>query len=131
MLYSEFVNGTGCKDTPYNYDIYKKLECLYMNWDGDITHAEIYEMGKKLVDNSLTENQIKWNDDIDEKIRELQFDIRTFTSDLERYTSNYNFYKEHGWEENTDFWKKEIKYVKREIRTRKQKIKELKTCKYV
>lgn len=131
MLYSEFIEGTGCKNTPYNYDIYKKLECLYMNWDGDITHAEIYEMGKKLVDNSLTENQLAWNADIDAQIGELKASLEILEADLERYTSNYNFYREHDWDENLDFWKKEIRYVKRDIKTCKQKIKELKTCKYV
>lgn len=49
MLYSEFVTGTGCKDNEYNYQVYRDLEILYMH--SDHSHFEIYEMGKKLVDN--------------------------------------------------------------------------------
>lgn len=57
MLWSEFVEGTGCKDTEHNYNVYKELELIYMNTD--CTKAHIYEMGKKLVDNSKTEEQIE------------------------------------------------------------------------
>ncbi len=55
MLYSEFVTGTGCKDNEYNYQVYRDLEILYMH--SDKSHFEIYEMGKKLVDNGEPMNE--------------------------------------------------------------------------
>lgn len=33
MMYSEFIEGTGCKDSKKNYQIYKELEIIYMNSD--------------------------------------------------------------------------------------------------
>ena len=38
MMYSEFVKGTGCKENNHNYNIFIKLEDLYMN--SDITKEE-------------------------------------------------------------------------------------------
>lgn len=57
MLFSEFQQGTGCKDNEYNYKVYKDLEVMYMN--SDMSKAEIYEYGKKLVDNSKTEQELE------------------------------------------------------------------------
>ena len=45
MLFSEFVEGTGCKDNEKNYEVYKNLEIMYMN--SNMSKAEIYEYGKK------------------------------------------------------------------------------------
>ena len=55
MLYSEFVAGTGCKDNEHNYKVYKDLEVMYMN--SDMSKAEIYAYGAKLVDNSPSKAQ--------------------------------------------------------------------------
>lgn len=57
MLYSEFIEGTGCKDTKNNYQVYKNLEIMYMN--SNMSKSDIYEYGKKLVDNSKTDEEIK------------------------------------------------------------------------
>lgn len=53
MLYSEFIAGTDCKDNTHNFNVYKRLEVMYMN--SDITKEEIFEYGKKLVDNDVHE----------------------------------------------------------------------------
>ena len=58
MMYNEFINGTGCKENDHNYKVYKDLEILYMN--SDLTKEQIYEYGKKLVDNSKSEEQINF-----------------------------------------------------------------------
>lgn len=53
MLYSEFIAGTGCKNTSHNFRVYKDLEIMYDN--SGITKEQIYEYGKKLVDNDVRE----------------------------------------------------------------------------
>lgn len=67
MLYNEFIEGTGCKDNEHNYQIYKRLELMYMA-DDSITKAEIYEYGKKLVDNSKSQKQTEFEEGIKRQI---------------------------------------------------------------
>ena len=68
MLYGEFLKGTGCRDNDTNYKVYKDLEIIYMNTD--CTKEHIYEMGKKLVDNSKSDEQIKFENGIKKEIKE-------------------------------------------------------------
>ena len=56
MLWCEFIDGTGCKISEHNYQVYKDLEIMYIN--SDMTKNQVYEYGKKLVDNSKTPEQI-------------------------------------------------------------------------
>lgn len=74
MLYSEFVSGTKCKETEENYNIYKYLEILYMN--SDISKDKIYEFGKKLVNNDLTEEEKEHNARIQAEIDDLKEQIK-------------------------------------------------------
>lgn len=53
MLYSEFVEGTGCKENMHNFKVYRDLEVMYIN--SNLTKEQIYEYGKKLVDNDVKE----------------------------------------------------------------------------
>ena len=53
MLYSEFIEGTGCQDNHHNFKVFQDLEVLYMN--SDISKEHIYEYGKKLVRNDIRE----------------------------------------------------------------------------
>lgn len=53
MLFSEFVEGTGCKSTNYNFKVYKDLEIMYNN--SELTREKIYEYGRKLVNNDVKE----------------------------------------------------------------------------
>ena len=127
MLYSEFVENTGCKETDYNYNIYKRLEILYMN-DETITKQEIYEYGKKLVDNSLTEKQIAWNADIDRQIAEHTTVIDYYKSEIK-----YNEDAIKLWAGDADMikgYRKSIKWNKQEIAYHRNLIKNLKSCKY-
>ena len=68
MLYSEFIENTGCKASEYNYQVYKNLEVMYMN--SDISKEVIYEYGKKLVDNSKSQAVIEFEESITKKIEE-------------------------------------------------------------
>jgi hypothetical protein len=83
MLYSEFIEGTGCKDSEHNYKVYKDLEIMYMN--SDMTKAEIYEYGKKLVDNSKSEEQLKLEAEIKAEIKELKEQLKDATEKARRY----------------------------------------------
>lgn len=110
MLYSEFINGTNCKDTEQNYNIYKGLELIYMN--SDISKDEVYKMGKRLVNNDLTPEQKAHNAEIQEQIEELEQEI-----------VNMQF-----WLDRTPYSDKQsIKYYEREIKAKKLSIKTLKS----
>lgn len=53
MLYSEFIEGTGCKASMHNFKVFQNLEVMYNN--SNLTKEQIYEYGKKLVDNNIKE----------------------------------------------------------------------------
>lgn len=53
MLYSEFIEGTGCKSSAHNFKVFQDLEAMYMN--SQLSKEQIYEYGKKLVDNNIKE----------------------------------------------------------------------------
>lgn len=112
MLYSEFIEGTNCKDNEHNYNVYKNLEIMYMN--SNMTKAEIYAYGVKLVDNSKSEKEIQFEQEIKEKI------------EAEKKEAEY-------WLERAEFYRvigdnKESKRFKRLANEHKQRIKELKFC---
>ena len=129
MLYDEFLAGTECRDNAHNYKVYKDLEIMYMNSE-DLTKEQIYEYGKKLVDNSLSEAQLLWNENIDRQITSLKESLAIWKDDLERYESNLDWSKLHGWDD-TDFWKREIKFAKAQMKSIRWNIRQLKECKYV
>lgn len=111
MLYSEFIQGTGCKDTPYNYEVYKNLEILYIN--SSMSHVEIYEYGKKLVDNSQTDYELK----IENETKQL----------IDSLLSDSNWCKQRlDWLIQADADKSSIKYYRDIIKENKDKIKWLK-----
>ena len=129
MLFDEFIKGTGCKDNKKNYKVYKDLEILYMN--SDLTKEQIYEYGKKLVDNSLTEEQIEFNTEIDKEISKVKIKLSGAKNDLARYNSNLNYYTAMDWadDESVKFWKKEIRLTRKTIREYKELIKDLENSK--
>lgn len=75
MLYSEFVAGTGCKQNDHNFQVYKELEIIYMN--SNCSKAHIYEMGKKLVDNSKTEEELRFEAEIQAEIEQAKTEIES------------------------------------------------------
>ena len=127
MLWNEFIEDTKCKDTEYNYSVYKNLEELYMNND-KLTKEDIYKVGKQLVDNSLTKKEIEFQNHISNEIAIMESDIAFYERDIDRYE-----WYIHGIEtidytaENKKIWindyKYQIKWRKEEIKKMKQKIK--------
>lgn len=127
MLYDEFLVGTGCKDNATNYAVYKDLEILYMN--SNKTKEEIYEYGKKLVDNSLTQQQIEFNEGIDRDIADIRRDIQDNKDEASRLAEDYIYWKTRA----PDYAKQVYENLKRTNRERiemRRKIKWLKACKY-
>lgn len=81
MLYSEFIEGTGCRETDNNYKIYKRLEIIYMT-DDTMTKEDVYEWGKKLVDNSKTAEEIELENNLNEQIRGYKEEIKKYRADI-------------------------------------------------
>lgn len=124
MLYSEFIEGTNCKDNDHNYQVYKNLEAMYMNTD--MSKADIYEYGKKLVDNSKSEKELRLECEIKEEIANYKSRI----NDAQRWISYYKLDTDEAtkteWPEVYATAERSIEYYKNEIRQLKNKIAELK-----
>lgn len=123
MMYSEFVAGTGCKDTEYNYKVFKNLESMYMNTE--MTKAEIYEYGKKLVDNSKSEKQIEFENNIKAEIESLEIELDYKRREADRYAEYVRTEpKESMYRE---IWRADEKRYREECRKVRNKIKMLKS----
>lgn len=107
MLFSEFKEATGCKDTEYNHKVYRDLEVMYMN--SNISKMEIYAYGRKLVDNSKTEEEIRFEKQIQEEIKRYRFLIADEKQSLE-------FYKSVGNKDMQKYCRKNIKAFQNKIR---------------
>lgn len=119
MLYDEFIQGTGCKQNDHNYKVYKDLEILYMN--SDLSKAEIYEYGKKLVDNSKSPEVIEIENKWKAEIAQLKEQLKEFQAEAKRYME---FYKE----DKDTYWKGQANWQKELARTTRNKINTLKWC---
>lgn len=124
MLYSEFVEGTGCKDNEKNYEVYKNLEIMYMN--SNMSKAEIYEYGKKLVDNSKSEVELKIEAEVKEKIEEHKKEIAQYKEWIKQNEEMLSYWKEQMDKEMVAFYRNPIKYWKKEIRYHRNQISALK-----
>ena len=117
MLYDEFLQGTGCRQTTKNYEVYKELENIYMQ--GDLSKEEIYAIGKMRVDNSLTEDE-------QEEIKTLECGLNEYMERME-YIKNYTYYG--TYKEIQEQHKQhviEIQDLSREIKIVKEQIKSIK-----
>lgn len=76
MLYDEFIQGTGCRETDYNYSVYKDIEEIYMN--SNMTKEEAYAIGKMRVNNGLTEEE-------EAKIEQINKDIAYYEGEIKYY----------------------------------------------
>lgn len=117
MLYSEFVEGTGCRENDYNYKVYKDLEVMYMNTG--LSKAEIYEYGKKLVDNSDTPEQVELKERIKQEIAGHKSQIESYKKDLE-------FQKQMFEYDSDKDRRKTMQYTRQAIRKERQMIQGLK-----
>lgn len=122
MMYSEFIQGTGCKDNEHNFEVFQNLEVMYMN--SDMSKEEIYEYGKKLVDNSKSEAELRLEAEIKEEIQHCNHMIELYKSDIawkEQCIKEWSDDKE--WVKNL---KAEVKNYKTQIKTQRNKIASLK-----
>lgn len=124
MLYSEFIEGTGCKDNEKNYKVYKDLEIMYMN--SNMSKSEIYEYGKKLVDNSKTEKELQLEQEIKEQIDECKEFIKANKYWVDYHTQMARIYKENGEKERYRHQRDMAQSHKAEIRRLKDMIRFLK-----
>jgi len=114
MLYSEFIEGTGCRENDHNYQVYKNLEIMYMN--SQMSKQEIYEYGKKLVDNSKSPEQIEFEEQIKAEISSLQNQLKNLRADIKKYDEYYQMDKsDKFWKLQRDGFKKDASYTRRRI----------------
>lgn len=124
MLYNEFIQGTGCRETDHNYQVYKELEIIYMNTD--CTKEHIYEMGKKLVDNSKTEKELELERQINEEIEEHKAKIEKYKKMLEWDQESLKVWKGDGDKTMIFSSKSAVSYDKEQIRYHRNQINALK-----
>ena len=124
MLYSEFVENTGCRDNEHNYEVYRRLEIVYMN-DDSMTKEEVYEWGKKLVNNDLSEEQKAQN-------KKLEEEIEYWKNQYEYYRSQVAIYREYAktsvLPEYRKDWNGEAKWCADRAAEAKIEIKKRKFC---
>ena len=125
MMYSEFAENVGCKDNEYNHKVFNDLEILYMN--SDLSKDEIYEYGRKLVDNSKTEKEIEFERNIKSQIADLKEQLKMFRNEEKRYMEYYKEEKEvYGLSARADnYWKGQAKWQRELARQTRVKIKGL------
>lgn len=127
MLYCEFVENTGCKDNEHNYKLYKRLELIYMN-DDTISKSEIYEMGKKLADNSKSKEELEFEQELLAQIDDHKKNIKAYQSEIAYNKEMKDLYT--GYNTPTDkhmrrCYSDAIKVRKEWIATEKRHIREL------
>lgn len=122
MLFSEFQSAIGCKDNEHNHKVYRDLEIMYMN--SDLTKEQIYEYGRKLVDNSKTEQQIRIENQIKKEIESCKENIGYWKNDIERYEMYLTM--AGNTIEDEKHYRRCIKNDKEEIKHLRNKIKALK-----
>ena len=122
MLFSEFQQGTGCKDNEYNHKIYSRLELMYMA-DDSITKEEIYEYGKKLVDNSKTEEELRLEADVKADIAGYNNQITSLKEELERVKGYLSTETDSSYKK---VWRDRINWIKADIKRCRFAINQLK-----
>lgn len=121
MLYNEFLQGTGCKNTPYNFGVFSALNSLYMEND-QMTKADVYEAGKRLVDNSKTPEEIKQEDEIKALIASYKGAREEAKDRHARYSAYVDIETNPEWLKT---WKQARKQAREDVREFTAKIKAL------
>lgn len=124
MLYDEFVKGTGCKENEHNYNVYKELEIIYMNTD--CTKDHIYDMGKKLVDNSKSEEELRIEREVKAEIEMLNREINEYKDLIETDEQSLRLWKSYEDKDMIKRYRNNIKFWKNEIKVRRNRIAALK-----
>lgn len=124
MMYSEFAEAVGCKDNDHNHKVFRELEIIYTNTDCSKEH--IYEMGRKLVDNSKSEAELKLEAEVKAEIEEHKAEIAKYKEWIEQNEQMLSYWKEQMDKEMVAFYRNPIKHWKQEIRYHRNKISALK-----
>ena len=124
MMYSEFAEAVGCKDNDHNHKVFRDLEIMYMN--SDMSKAEIYEYGKKLVDNSKSEDELKVEAKVKAEIEEHKEEIAKYKEWIKQNEEMMDYWKEQMDKEMVTFYRNPIKHWKEEIRYHREQIAALK-----
>lgn len=111
MLYSEFIENTGCRDNEHNRQLYDNLNIMYMN--SELPKSTIYEYGKKLMDNTPSQEVLELRAKLQREIAEYKDAIAYEKEQIARYE-----------ECDSDFFKSSIKSSKDMIKYYKTRIKE-------
>lgn len=125
MLWNEFVEGTNCRDNEYNFKVYKDLEVLYMNYDA-MTKEEVYKLGKKLVDNSPSEEELRLIRETQEAIADCEERIVCIQKSIRYMEEAAELWKARGDEEFAKECLDKTKPSKKRVRELKAEIKRLK-----
>lgn len=123
MMYSEFATATGCKDNAHNHKLFNNLEVMYMNTD--MSKEEIYEIGRAMMDNSKSEEELRLEAELRAEIDDLKEEIKRLKNDIDFYKGMGDYYKEIGDKDNAAVQRRMIANRKDDIRTIKRRIAEI------
>lgn len=126
MLFSEFQENTGCRDNDYNHKLYTRLELIYMN-DDSVTKQEIYDMGKKLMDNTPSQAELEIIEKMQAEIDYYKGMIASYKKEIENqeYISRELYFDDKAEQKAR---KRHISYLKDEIKSFRR---EIAKCKFV
>ena len=125
MLYDEFIKGTGCKQNEHNFKVYKRLELIYSN-DDSVTKEDIYEYGKKLVDNSDSPEMIAIKQELQAEIQNLYNDLDWQQNGLIRNKELLQYTDKKTEALSYDYYKSNVNHYKRLVTETKSRIRQLK-----
>lgn len=118
MLFHEFQENTGCHDNEYNHTLFKRLEIIYMN-DDTISKSEIYEMGKKLMNNDKSEKQLAFEKGLKDEMNGYKEQIKVLKNDIKYYKTLLV----DEWDKTLiKEWKSSIRWRREDIKRLEQKI---------
>ena len=124
MMYSEFVENTGCTANEFNHRLFLRLEIIYMN-DDTITKEEIYEMGKKLMNNEKPPHIIALENELKAEIEERKERIKVLRNDIKSWQMMIKAEQENPIWHSKQFiqsWKSNIKHLREQIKIQKRRI---------
>lgn len=124
MMYSEFVENTGCKQNAHNYEVFKNLEAMYMNTE--MSKQEVYEYGKKLVNNGKSEEELRIESQVKEEITYWENQIESYNREIAWAKAILQECKEQGNDDLAYFRKNDIRFYTEQKKEARGKIAALK-----
>lgn len=123
MMFSEFVEGTGCKDNEFNRKLFEKFEEIYMMNDS-FTKAQIYEAAKPFCDNSKSPEEIEAEEKVKAEIAQYEEWIESDLLLIDRYKAlievSWDKQEIKSYKESAKFYKNEVKGYRAQVATLKK-----------